>query len=180
LRFLSHSLPLRHRVPSELFQSYVAASCSFGPSTLQITNFSNTFGVSADQTNVFIVNYGTASNPFFFLDIQPQSGSFGQYNSGTGTASIQLEFDFANSPAGSGYGMEFYITNGCCDVAAIGFSGFPGGIMTESIVGTTVAVIPEGGPYYQAHEQVTSSYNSTWGSNSNTFDDITSGANCFF
>jgi hypothetical protein len=75
--------------------------------------------------------------------------------------------------------MEFYVTNGCCNVGAVGFSGFPGGTITESIVATTVAVIPEGPDYYE-QEQITSSYNSTWGGNSNTYNGVTSGPLAFF
>jgi hypothetical protein len=161
--------------------SYLSAlPCDFGSGTVQITSFSNTFGITAAQVNVSIVNHGTVSNPFFFLDIQPQSGSFGQYNSGTGTASVQLQFVFPSSPPGFGYSMGFHVTNGCCEVGGLGFSGFPGGTITESLTATTVAVIFQGGPYYVAHEHVDSSYSSTWGSRSTSFDDITSGPIAFF
>jgi hypothetical protein len=159
--------------------SYLTAPCDFGPASLQITSFSNTFGISASQTNVSIVNYGTVSNPFYYLDVQPQSGSFGQYDSGLGTASVQLQVVFPSSSPGTGYSMDFYVVNGCCDVGGVGFSGFPGGTITESIVATTVAVIPDG-LYYYAQEQVTSSYSSTWGSNSNTYNGVTTGPLAFF
>jgi hypothetical protein len=163
--------------------SYLSAPpCQFGPGTFEITSFSDTFGIAADQVNVFIVNYGTASNPFYFLQVQPQSGSFGQYDGGTGTANIQVQFDFPRSP-GAKYAMDFFVTTGCCDIGGDGFAGFPGGKMTESIDATTVAVIPEDPPFsefYNAQEQVVSSFSSPWLSKSTSFDGVTSGPIAFF
>jgi hypothetical protein len=146
--------------------SYLASSpCDFGPATLQITNFSNTFGLSDDQMNVSIVNYGTSSDPHFFFDVQPESGFF----VGAGTANVQLQLNFPSSPVGSsGYAMEFYVTTGCCDVGAVAFFDFPGGVVDESIEATTTdcSVFP-----LCSVVQGTSSYSSTWGSDSATFFD---------
>jgi hypothetical protein len=155
--------------------SYLASPCDFGPATLQLTEFTDTFGISDDQVNVFIVNYGTSSNPFFYLDFQPQSGFF----NGNGTASLQLQLTLPSAPVGSGYSMEFYVTNGCCDVGGAGFSGFPGGTLTESITATATDVMygsecKPGDSGGCSTEQITASYESTWGSNSTIFDSYVS------
>jgi hypothetical protein len=155
--------------------SYLASSCDFGPATVQFTSFSNTFGIPDDLVNVFIVNHGTPSNPFFFLDVQPQSGSF----NGNGTATVQLQLTLPSAPVGFSYSMSFYATNGCCVVGSVGFSGFPGGTMTESIIATTTNVMFGSGCKLGdsggcSTEQITSSYGSTWGSNSTTFNSYVS------
>ncbi len=150
--------------------SYRTSTCDFGPATIQFTGFSNTFGIPDDQVNVFIVNRGTVDHPSVFLDVQPQSGSF----SGNGTASVQLQVTLPSAPAGLSYSMAFYVTNGCCDVGSLGFLGFPGGTITDSIVTTTTNVMFGSGCALGesacSTEQITSSYGSTWGSNSRTFD----------
>jgi hypothetical protein len=154
--------------------TYLVSSCDFGPATLQVTNFSDTFGISDDQMNVFIVNYGTPSNPFFFLDIQPQSGLF----SGNGTASVQLQLTLPAAPVGLGYTMAFYVTNGCCEEGTLAFSDFPGGTMTESITATTTDTMfgsdCKPGDSSCSNEQITSGYESTWGTGSRTFDSYVS------
>jgi hypothetical protein len=121
--------------------------------------------VTADTSIVQFIMRGNLVT----LDIRPSSESgFSQYGSGTGSVTAQLVFDFPTATGGTGQ-MEFYAIDGCCVLGALGVPSFPGGAVKETITATTVAIIPLGGPNFDALEQVDSTYTSAFGSGSSHF-----------
>lgn len=138
--------------------SYLASGpCMFGSASVKVNGFSSTYsGIDADTTKVQFITRGFQTT----LDIRPVSeNGFSQYDSGTGSATVEIVFDFPPL-GGSGYQMQFYAQDGCCVLGGSGFSGFNGGPVTETITIQTLALIPLGGLYYDAMEQVDSSYSS--------------------
>ncbi len=144
---------------------------------MQITSFSDTFGVPADQVNVTIHNFGSAAYPFYSMEIYAQSGVFQAYNSTlTGTISIQAALFFPQSPAGYGYSMSFDAVDGGSILVGDSFHDSPGGTVTESMTASTLLAIPATiGPNTVATFQGEGSagYSSAFGDSLYTYDRIT-------
>ena len=118
--------------------AFSSGSLQVSPGTLQITGYSNSFGLSPDQTAV----HTNPNGDFTFLHVGNGYTSGPLAWNGAGTVSVQFSFVLPQLGPGLIYLMEENGVDGCCGEPAFGVDYFTGGLLTTSITITSTSSLP--------------------------------------